>query len=319
MAKASVILPVWNDQDGIGNAVKSIREQTLKDIECIVVDDGSTDSSAGEAVNAIDGDKRFIFIEQKHQGLSCARNAGLDASSADIVFYVDADDTAMPKMVESAVQFIDGNSLDIAFFDAKVVPSNTTDRIMTAERKYFTRRKCYGTGQGRHLLKEMLACRDFVYAVFIQAARRSAVKERFCPGLRGQDELYTAENLILAERVGHLPEKLYVKRCRSNSVSNQRQDAQYAWSRWKSLVEYGNFFKRRCLPPEDAAIAMPVFRHMQAGVANSICGLNDKDRLWIAGLPLEERIQMELMIQIFNRTPGLPCISQKVNMETPRQ
>lgn len=305
---ASVIVPVWNNEKYIGRCIQSIKEQSCNNFECFVVNDGSTDNSAKEAVKAIDCDKRFKLINQEHLGLSSARNLGLDASSSDFIFYVDADDSVHPQMIETALSFLNYHALDMAFFDAHVVSDEEANPYTVQERKYFTRKRNYGIGKGKQLLKEMMHKHDFVYAVFIQAARKSFIMEKFYPGLRAQDQLYTTENILLAENVGHLSEELYFKHCRHDSISHQRCGAHYVWSRMKSAFELIRFIERRGLQSEMPTIA-PIISHMQNGIIGNIKCFNEEDFKWIETLPLEERSLLLLMNKIsFNK----PFIAQSL-------
>lgn len=90
--KVSVIIPIYNVEKYLRRCLDSVINQTLKEIEIILVDDGSTDSSGEicEEYKAIDN--RIIVIHKKNGGLSSARNAGLDVAKARFVGFVDSDD-----------------------------------------------------------------------------------------------------------------------------------------------------------------------------------------------------------------------------------
>lgn len=94
----SVIVPVFNRETEIVRCIESIRNQTLKNIEIIVVDDGSTDNTPA-VLRAID-DKRLVIISQENTGQGIARNRGIAASSGKYTAFVDSDDTIEPEMLE---------------------------------------------------------------------------------------------------------------------------------------------------------------------------------------------------------------------------
>lgn len=75
--KVSVIVPVFNVEKYVRECLISIQNQTLKEIEIILINDGSTDDSIQNISDLIDRDKRIILINQKNGGLSSARNTGL--------------------------------------------------------------------------------------------------------------------------------------------------------------------------------------------------------------------------------------------------
>lgn len=92
MPKLSIIVPVYNVQDYLAECLESLRSQSFKDWECILVDDGSTDSSGLLCDQYTKSDKRFKVIHQQNSGLSEARNNGLKKSIGEFITFVDSDD-----------------------------------------------------------------------------------------------------------------------------------------------------------------------------------------------------------------------------------
>jgi len=93
----SVIIPVYNLQDVIGSCLDSLLAQDFACFEALVVDDGSTDGSAGICQGYARRDARFHYLHKANGGLSSARNAGLDQARAPYVFFLDGDDTLPPQ------------------------------------------------------------------------------------------------------------------------------------------------------------------------------------------------------------------------------
>jgi glycosyltransferase involved in cell wall biosynthesis len=102
----SVILPTYNRGWVIGQAVASILDQTFTDFELIVVDDGSTDDT--EAIIA-PFRHRLLLLKQTHQGVSTARNRGIDAARADLIAFLDSDDLWHPSKLARQVAFFNEN------------------------------------------------------------------------------------------------------------------------------------------------------------------------------------------------------------------
>jgi glycosyltransferase involved in cell wall biosynthesis len=95
----SVILPVHNREDTLGRAIRSVLDQSFKDFELIVVDDGSKDASA-KVVREFD-DSRINFIQlPENRGGNVARNAGLKAAKAPLIAFLDSDDVYLPQKLE---------------------------------------------------------------------------------------------------------------------------------------------------------------------------------------------------------------------------
>jgi cellulose synthase/poly-beta-1,6-N-acetylglucosamine synthase-like glycosyltransferase len=98
----SVVVPLYNKAPYVAAAVQSALDQTLRPLEVIVIDDGSTDGGA-EVVHAI-GDPRVRLIRQPNRGVSFARNLGIGLARGDWVAFLDADDWYHPEMLSSLQQ-----------------------------------------------------------------------------------------------------------------------------------------------------------------------------------------------------------------------
>ena len=105
MSTVSVIIPCYNHGRFLRDAIESVRRQGRRPIEIIVVDDGSTDESPAVAASFAD----VKLIRQQNQGLSSARNAGLHASTGEILIFLDADDVLLPTAAEAAVRALAEN------------------------------------------------------------------------------------------------------------------------------------------------------------------------------------------------------------------
>src|SRR4051794_6049897 len=98
MTKVGIVVPVHNAADFLGETIHNVRDQTLTDWCCVLVDDGSSDRSPVICDEAAEADKRFIVLHQPKSGPSAARNAGWDAlPPCDYLCFADADDTMHPK------------------------------------------------------------------------------------------------------------------------------------------------------------------------------------------------------------------------------
>lgn len=98
--KVTVIIPVYNVMDYLKRCVDSVLNQTYKNLEIILVDDGSTDGCNKVCDDYLACDHRIKVIHKANGGLSSARNAGIDAATGDYYIFVDSDDYIMPDMVE---------------------------------------------------------------------------------------------------------------------------------------------------------------------------------------------------------------------------
>lgn len=102
--KVSIIVPVYNAERYLETTVRSLLDQTYRDIEVILVDDGSTDGSAALCARLQREDARVRLITQENKGPSAARNAGLGLAEGDYVMFVDCDDAVHPGTLEKMVR-----------------------------------------------------------------------------------------------------------------------------------------------------------------------------------------------------------------------
>ncbi len=114
MPKVSVIVPLYQTERYILEALHSIAAQTFRDFEVIVVDDGSTDG--GPAIAALFDDARFRVVSQKNRGLAGARNTGIRESCGEYIALLDADDRWAPTKLQKLVARLDGDPLIGAVF-----------------------------------------------------------------------------------------------------------------------------------------------------------------------------------------------------------
>ena len=111
----SVIIPVYNTAEYLREALDSVLGQTLKDIEIIAVNDGSTDGSDAILQEYSD---RITVISKQNAGQAAARNDALRIARGEFIFFMDSDDMIRPETLERCLDLCRRDNLDFAFFDA---------------------------------------------------------------------------------------------------------------------------------------------------------------------------------------------------------
>lgn len=106
-SKVSIIVPCFNSGATLGNTIESIKAQTWKNIEIIVVDDGSNDPITISTLKKMKGVR---LIKQKNKGLPCARNIGIKVATGEFILPLDSDDRLEPKAIELMLDFLCKNS-----------------------------------------------------------------------------------------------------------------------------------------------------------------------------------------------------------------
>lgn len=97
----SVIIPVYKTEQYLGRCLDSVLKNTYKELEVICVNDGSPDNSLDVLYSYANKDNRIIVIDQENQGVSAARNAGLDIAKGDFIAFIDSDDWVHPQYFEA--------------------------------------------------------------------------------------------------------------------------------------------------------------------------------------------------------------------------
>ena len=131
MPKVSIIMPVYNVEKYIHASINSVLNQTYKDYELILVDDGSPDACPQICDNYSDKYRYIHTIHKKNGGLSSARNAGVEMASGEYILFLDSDDTILPETLEKVVTKAEETGADVTIFGMHVTTS--VDGVIVGE------------------------------------------------------------------------------------------------------------------------------------------------------------------------------------------
>lgn len=123
----SVVVPIYNVEQYLEECVMSILKQTVRNIEVILVDDGSPDGSGHLSDELAERDKRIRVVHQENQGLGPARNTGLSLAKGEYVMFVDSDDWIDEDMVERLLETVRETDADAAFSGYRVMRRGAVD------------------------------------------------------------------------------------------------------------------------------------------------------------------------------------------------
>ncbi|MBO5142223.1 MAG: glycosyltransferase family 2 protein, partial [Clostridia bacterium] len=110
----SIIVPIYNVEEYLEDCINSLIAQTYKNIEIILIDDGSKDRSGKICDSYSKIDKRIRVIHKKNEGLSSARNKGLEESKGEYISFIDSDDKIDIDFIALLMEHIEKNKVDIA-------------------------------------------------------------------------------------------------------------------------------------------------------------------------------------------------------------
>ena len=128
----SLIIPVYNVEKFLDRCFESVKDQSYHDIEIILVDDGSTDSSGRKCDEYAKQDSRVIVIHKTNGGLSSARNSGLKVAKGKYVSFLDSDDYIAPDFIKKTVSVCENNGAQIAIMKMCYIAESTNECVEEA-------------------------------------------------------------------------------------------------------------------------------------------------------------------------------------------
>lgn len=244
----SVIIPVYNTLAYLSDCLASVQRQSECSLEIICVDDGSSDGSEEVLDVAAQEDPRIHVIHQDNAGLSAARNTGVAAATGRYVCFVDSDDYWRLDALAELVNQADEAALDVLLFDAQSLREpGVSDELWEEYQTYYERQPYDGVRTGPALLTAMHRPREYRASACLYLVRRDLLVEhglQFYPGITHEDNLFTFELLLQAQRASHTQTTLYARRVRAGSIVTTGGQVAAAQGYFVTCVEMFRFLQR---------------------------------------------------------------------------
>lgn len=224
MSKVSIIVPVHNTEKYLEKCVASLKAQTLKDIEIILVENASTDNSLEICKKLATAYDNIKYIHSDIGDLSAARNLGLTLATSEYVAFVDSDDTVDPMMYETMYSLAVEHNLGIIYSNyVKVYENRTSRHLYKDDGQFFF---C----NSKEMLKNHYL-QKFPTSACTMMARRVLFDEIKFPEFRYYEDRATTYKLLAAsERAGYLNRTFYHYYQRSGSIVHELT--------WKHYYDY---------------------------------------------------------------------------------
>lgn len=239
-ALVSIVVPVYNTAHFLPQCITSLQEQTHRNLQIILVNDGSTDSSGIICDAFAKTDPRIQVIHQPNRGVSAARNAGLEYVRGDYLLFVDGDDTLDPETITVSLRGFVNDAVDLVVFGVtKVSETQQTSHCLDLETGIFSKEQIL-----RGILKDY-ASMGAGFPVNklwrVQAFGHASDIPRFDESLYFFEDLEWVVRMILQIRTGNLlPHHFYHYYIHTGSATHnpegqERREVGYHQSVWKIL------------------------------------------------------------------------------------
>lgn len=279
----SVIVPIYNVEKYLRKCIESIINQSYKNLEIILVDDGSTDSCGSICDEYAKIDKRIKVIHKENGGLSDARNRGIEASGGAYLMFIDGDDYINEKMAEILYKRIKEDNTDLAmcnflFVDECGAEVRERNRVLPIKNEILTSPK---------LMKKLLGNKRGYYAIACNKLYKKNLFEdiRFPSGKINEDEFVVHRIFVKCQRISCVSIPLYYYVQRSGSIMNAAVSAknldivEALYDRTKYLITH-NF-------PDCGVRTMPIAVGVFLGKYQKIDIKNKKAKLRVKELKHE--------------------------------
>ena len=211
----SIIVPVYNVEKYLKKCVDSIVNQTYKNLEIILVDDGATDNSGKICDELVELDNRIKVYHKKNGGLSDARNYGVERATGDYIGFVDSDDYINAEMYEKLYEAIKKENVDVAECNLKIV--------YPEKKELFTDEKYYQICNKQEYLEEYLKIEKIFGSACVRLTRADIAKKlKFPVGKLYEDTYYAYDLIGIVDKYVIMDNPYYNYLMRENSITNAK-------------------------------------------------------------------------------------------------
>ena len=244
----SVIVSVYNTEQYLAQCIQSILKQTYQNLELILVDDGSTDRSLAICTHYQELDSRVRVFHQSNQGVSKARNYGMDVAAGNFITFVDSDDYVMPNYLEELFEALKSTGSQIAISDFQYYKGNGHLLVHMPEHKVsqhiFTPREWFDFAYTNR--------DDFFQLIYTvlwgKLFQREVLKQIFCPeDTQIDDEFTTWKTYLQTSKIVYLDDEDYIYRLNQEGLSHCKNQEDIRPLR--SLEEEITFLHILCYDP----------------------------------------------------------------------
>ena len=216
--KIAIVVPIYNAEKYLKECVESLLEQTYTNLQIILVNDGSQDNSIKICNELKEKDNRILVINGKNEGVSKARNKGIDVTDAKYIMFVDADDYILPSYVEDMYNFMNQNNIDAVKTGWTRFNDNEKKQLSFIEEDY----QIFNSNQIVEFILKNNRYFNSACTILYSLEIIKKNKIHFETNLKhGEDTLFFIDYLNVCKRIGYIKNTGYCYRFNSSSTSNK--------------------------------------------------------------------------------------------------
>lgn len=234
----SVVIPVYNTAPYLEKCLDSVVKQTYQNLQVIIINDGSTDNSAEICQKFTNKDNRIEFINKQNEGVSIARNIGIEKSKGEWIYFLDSDDFIDLNMFEYLIETAFKKECDIIQFGIRSFKNKqlVSERLPSNNKEYTDLKKFIEENQ----LKPISACLHFINTSIIKNNSLC-----FNENLKhGEDMLFMYSTYSYARKIFVLDKVFYNQVLSPNSASRKPIKAKVIFDKLLFLSEICKFAKK---------------------------------------------------------------------------
>ena len=223
MPLVSVIIPIYNTEDYLREALDSVINQTYKDMEIICINDGSIDGSLKILEEYAQKDNRIVIHNQENKGLPATKNVGVSLARGKYITFVDSDDTISPNTIETSVQIAEEKDCDVVVnylnLTNNYIAKNIVSRPWLSAPQPFMKKEVFEK-----------------YGIYFDEDLTT-----------GEDIIFGHKLLALTDKVALNPDSYYFYRIREGQMTDKKNDSKFVFYVEQWLTKIEKFYNERNL------------------------------------------------------------------------
>lgn len=249
MPKVSIIVPIYNGEKVIRRCVDSIINQDYRDLEIILVDDGSKDDSYKIIEEYAKNDERIVPVHKENSGVSATRNLALSMATGDYIRFLDVDDWLPFDSTKLMVRAMEENDVDLVIADFYRVVGDNVAKKGSIKEGGVTTRNAFAD-------KMMLSPADFYYGVLWNKLYKKQIIDSYAIRMDqnisyGEDMIYNLEYLLHVERIYVLKNPVYYYVRTEGSLVMQNMNLESTIKMKTGMIKYYRDFYKNITVAQD--------------------------------------------------------------------